>query len=430
MALLSLLVVAPVNKAKAQPGATISVQTFYNELDPYGQWVDDPDYGYVWIPDAGPGFRPYYTRGHWVMTRYGSMWVSDYSWGWAPFHYGRWAYSSYYGWVWIPDTEWGPAWVSWRSSDDYYGWAPLGPGISISFSLGWQYRVPNDWWVFVPSRYCYSPSFYNYRIAPSRNVTYVNNTTIINNTYVNNNVRYAAGPRVADVERVTKSKVPVYNVATASRPGKTALQGNEVRAYQPQVTKGGGATKPMPRTVVSRDQFIKNKGRRIEATPNDGQNQNNNVNQQKNQTDQGVPPIRNNSPIKQQVDRKQPTQQQMERKQPPQQQMERKQPPTQVDRRQMPQQKQQQQPPPQQVERKQMPQQKQQQQPPSQQVERKQMPQQKQQQQPPPQQMERRQPPQQKQQQQPPPQQVERRPVQQQQPPPQQQSGPPKKGHN
>src|SRR5687767_12982199 len=103
--MLSLMVTAPVNTVKAQFSASISLQTFYDELDPYGQWVDDPDYGYVWVADAGLGFRPYYTRGHWVMTSYGAMWVSDYSWGWAPFHYGRWAYSSYYGWVWLPDTE-------------------------------------------------------------------------------------------------------------------------------------------------------------------------------------------------------------------------------------------------------------------------------------------------------------------------------------
>src|ERR1043165_7220059 len=124
---LSLLVVAPLNKTNAQFSATISIQAFYNELRPYGQWVDDPEYGYVWIPDVGPGYRPYYTRGHWVMTDYGAMWVSGYSWGWAPFHYGRWVYSSYYGdWVWIPDTEWGPAWVSWRWGGVYCGWAPLG----------------------------------------------------------------------------------------------------------------------------------------------------------------------------------------------------------------------------------------------------------------------------------------------------------------
>ena len=120
-----LLVFAPIKQTKAQFSASISFGVFYDELEPYGQWIDDPQYGYVWVPDVGPGFRPYYTGGHWVMTRYGSMWVSDYDWGWAPFHYGRWVYSPYYGWSWIPDYDWGPAWVSWRSGGCYYGWAPL-----------------------------------------------------------------------------------------------------------------------------------------------------------------------------------------------------------------------------------------------------------------------------------------------------------------
>ena len=259
VAILSLLSIVPVNKAGAQFSASISLQTFYDDLDPYGQWVQDPDYGYVWIADAEPGFRPYYTRGHWVMTPYGATWVSDYNWGWAPFHYGRWAYSSYYGWVWMPDTEWGPAWVSWRTGGDAYGWAPLGPGISINFTFGSGYNTPDDWWVFVPSRYAFEPSFYNYRIAPERNVTYINNTTIINNTYNKNNVVYATGPSVRDVERASGKKIPVYSVANDSKPGRTAIQGNAVKAYRPQVAKSGQGK---PADAISRDQYVQKKGER------------------------------------------------------------------------------------------------------------------------------------------------------------------------
>jgi hypothetical protein len=350
LVILSLLIVAPVNNTvKAQVSASISLQTFYDELDPYGQWVQDPDYGYVWIADAGPGFRPYYTRGHWVMTSYGSMWVSDYSWGWAPFHYGRWAYSSYYGWVWIPDTEWGPAWVSWRSGGDYYGWAPLGPGVSISLTFGMGYNAPYDWWVFVPSRYCFSPTFYNYRIAPERNVTYINNTTIINNAYVNNNVTYAAGPPIRDVEKATGKKIPVYSVADNSRPGKTVVQGDAVKAYRPAVTKTAGK----PADALSRDQYIEKKGQRSVVAPRNDQPVQ--KNKQQPQAERKQQP---------QVERKQ--QPQAERKQQPQ--VERKQQP-QMERKQQPQAERKQQP---QMERKQQPQAERKQQP---QVERKQQPQ-------------------------------------------------------
>src|SRR5690606_29836750 len=89
-------------EVKPQQGVSISFQTFYNELSPYGNWISDPDYGYVWAPNVGNDFRPYYTNGRWAMTDYGNMWVSNYNWGWAPFHYGRWTHNPFYGWIWIP----------------------------------------------------------------------------------------------------------------------------------------------------------------------------------------------------------------------------------------------------------------------------------------------------------------------------------------
>ena len=47
--------------------------------------------------------------------------------GWVAFHYGRWINTDAYGWAWVPGNEWGPAWVDWRRSDEYAGWAPLPP---------------------------------------------------------------------------------------------------------------------------------------------------------------------------------------------------------------------------------------------------------------------------------------------------------------
>ena len=56
------------DKAKAQ-GGSVSFQTFYDELSPYGQWIDDPNYGYVWAPNSvGNDFRPYYSNGRLALT--------------------------------------------------------------------------------------------------------------------------------------------------------------------------------------------------------------------------------------------------------------------------------------------------------------------------------------------------------------------------
>lgn len=241
-----------VQKAQAQYG-TASYQTFYDDLAPYGTWMNDPQYGYVWAPNAGSGFRPYYTNGYWVMTEYGNMWVSNYPWGWAPFHYGRWAYSDYYGWIWIPGDEWGPAWVTWRQGGGYYGWAPMGPGVSISMSFGPGYYYPDPYWIFIPCNYIYSRSFHRY-YSPRRTRTVIRNTTIINNTYVDSRSRrtYVTGPRRSDVERATGRSVETYQVSPGRSSGRATVSGRTVRVYRPEVRavqSGRGSAKAAPRTV-------------------------------------------------------------------------------------------------------------------------------------------------------------------------------------
>ena len=113
------------------PADVADVSVFYEPLAPYGTWIALPEYGQVWIPhDVSPAWRPY-TIGRWVYTDYGWTWVSDQAWGWAPFHYGRWTFVASYGWVWIPGTVWAPAWVVWRHSPGWVGWAPLPPQVVV-----------------------------------------------------------------------------------------------------------------------------------------------------------------------------------------------------------------------------------------------------------------------------------------------------------
>lgn len=211
------------------PPPNISFQVFYDELQPYGDWISDPMHGYVWVPYAEPGFQPYASNGHWVMSTYGNTWVSNYDWGWAPFHYGRWYFDDYLGWAWVPGYEWGPAWVNWRTGGGYYGWAPLMPGISMRVSV----NIPTQYWVFVPQRRLISRNVYNYYV-PHRNVYRVyNQTTVINNTYVYNNQTYVSGPPRREIERVSRSSVPVYQVNNSNRPGRTSVSRNTLQVYQP-----------------------------------------------------------------------------------------------------------------------------------------------------------------------------------------------------
>jgi hypothetical protein len=234
---LSLIAMAmPVMKATALPTASVSFEVFYNELSPYGQWIDDPVYGFVWAPAAGQDFRPYFSSGYWVMTDCGNMWVSEYPWGWAPFHYGRWTYDDFYGWVWIPDVLWGPAWVSWRSAPGYYGWAPLGPGVSVSLAFT-TYYPPLDWWVFIPPAYIHHHNWHQHYQGPRNNVTIIHNTTVINHSYKDSNHTYVYGPRPDEVKNVTNHDVAVYKVRDENRPGRSSVQNDVVNVYRPSVEK-------------------------------------------------------------------------------------------------------------------------------------------------------------------------------------------------
>ena len=238
-------------KASAQQ-MSVSLQIFYDQLSPYGRWANNPDYGYVWIPRVHKGFSPYGSDGHWVFTNDGWTWVSNYSWGWAPFHYGRWHSDRYYGWVWIPDTEWGPAWVSWRRSEGYFGWAPLGPGISVNMAIGREYNAPHQHWIFVKDRHIDRPDVNRYYVNKTNNVTIIKKSTVIVNTHVDNSrhVTYIAGPGKDDVQKATGKTVKTITVKENDKPGQK-IDKDDLHIYKPQVQKNNNDGKaPVPAKVV------------------------------------------------------------------------------------------------------------------------------------------------------------------------------------
>lgn len=221
----------------AQPNQ-ISFQVFYDQLSPYGQWLDNPDYGYAWIPDEGPDFAPYSTEGNWVYTDFGWTWVSQYEWGWAPFHYGRWDYDNYYGWFWVPDTEWGPAWVNWRSADGYYGWMPMQPGVSINIGFHRDYNDRNDHWTFVRNRDIDLPHINLYFVGREDHDRIVRNSTVVRNTYDDRtrNTTYVSGPRREDVQNATGKKLRPVVIRENTNPGQR-LRNGKLNLYRPQVNR-------------------------------------------------------------------------------------------------------------------------------------------------------------------------------------------------
>jgi len=152
------------------------------DLDQYGQWTSDPNYGQVWVPQVQPGWAPYQS-GRWVWEDYyGWTWVSADPWGWAPYHYGRWFYGPV-GWAWYPGPiygphYWAPAYVG------FFGWGGgVGVGVEFGFGgIGWVALAPfeifHPWW---------GSGFY----GGFRSGFYGNHTTIINNVNVVNSFRNA-----------------------------------------------------------------------------------------------------------------------------------------------------------------------------------------------------------------------------------------------
>lgn len=161
--------------------------TGYEDLDEYGTWSSEPEYGYVWTPRrVAIGWSPY-SFGRWVWVRpWGWTYVDDYAWGYAPFHYGRWAHVRN-RWCWVPGPRhvravYAPALVGWRHGGGRVGWYPLGPRE-----------------VYVPGRR------FSHRWVERVNVhnTVIVNRTVIRDTYDrrgrNPNNRYRNAPGAVTV---------------------------------------------------------------------------------------------------------------------------------------------------------------------------------------------------------------------------------------
>ena len=261
------------------PQQPVTQQYFQTSLSPYGNWVNVPGYGLCWQPTVATtvvDWRPYGHSGRWLYSDYGWYWHSDYSWGWAPFHYGRWFRPAGFSWCWIPDTTWGPAWVSWRYSDAYCGWAPLPPaahwrhgvgfsyhdthvGSSFGFNLSWDYFT-----VVSYSRLCERRPF-DHHIPRHQAEHFHKNSTVVNiaanrtHTMINHGV-----PRDR-VSKASRSEVPHVSVRDlprgsghSNRPDSLTREGSKLVVHRqtpnpnPHPTPSADVPRSSPETRQSR----------------------------------------------------------------------------------------------------------------------------------------------------------------------------------
>jgi hypothetical protein len=221
----------------------VAVADFYQPLAPYGDWVQSPTYGWVWVPrDVGPGWRPY-TEGHWVYTDAGWAWDDDQPWGWACFHYGRWFFDAGYGWEWLPGTVWGPAWVSWQFGGGFIGWAPLPPAIGWSFGVGLELGGVDLAVAIRPWSYCFvrdrdilTPRLTGVILPPARNVTLLRTTRNVTSYAAAGNRVVNRGVPVSEVERAVGRRVEPLHLATApaGSPGRATVRGREIAFFRPR----------------------------------------------------------------------------------------------------------------------------------------------------------------------------------------------------
>jgi hypothetical protein len=233
---------------------TASYETFYTQLDRYGDWRETSDYGYVWQPRQAQSrtWRPY-TDGHWVYTDVGWTWVSEEPFGWATYHYGRWTRLRNIGWVWVPGDEWAPAWVSWRKSNDYVGWAPLPPEARFDRATGihnWSdsyYDVGPDQYCFVETKQFGAPRLESAVVPSERNVTIVNQTTNVTNITYNNTTIVNQGPSYDEIRTQTQQPIERLRV---EREGNININVGELRP----VVRGQALVIPAP--LIARGQAI------------------------------------------------------------------------------------------------------------------------------------------------------------------------------
>jgi hypothetical protein len=216
------------------------VSFFYDQLAPYGSWSELSGYGWVWTPrNIATGWRPY-TVGRWAYTDDGWTWVSDEEWGWATYHYGRWLFDQTAGWVWIPGTDWGPAWVDWRYSEGWVGWAPLPPqagwSVGVGLSFG-NYDIPSFSYCFVEERRFADRNLGRFIALPARNVTLIGLTRRVTNYSFENGRVIDRGISVDRIEKVRGRSIRRYHIED---PGHTVsrrdqFKGDRLELFRPSI---------------------------------------------------------------------------------------------------------------------------------------------------------------------------------------------------
>jgi hypothetical protein len=197
--LIAVLLALAAPRVRAQD--EVSFDYFYDNLKPYGEWIQVEGYGLCWRPSGVDEEWAPYTDGYWAYTDAGWTWVSYEDFGDIVYHYGRWVRVEDEGWCWVPDHQWGPAWVSWRNNDEYVGWAPLPPEARFEPEVGisvWAddaYDIGPGYYRFCHVRDFGAPVIREVCFPRSRNIVFFRETVNITNISFYSGHAFCGGPR-------------------------------------------------------------------------------------------------------------------------------------------------------------------------------------------------------------------------------------------
>lgn len=272
-----------------QPQYVPAGMTGYEDLNAYGNWVNDGSYGQVWVPRSTPaGWAPYRT-GHWSYVKpWGWTWIDEQPWGFAPYHYGRWANSNN-RWVWVPPQReqrpvYAPALVAFVGGLELaaqlgnqgrnagpVGWFPLGPREAyvppystnrdyyqrINRSAQIQDRDLNDRWERAQRREAFVAGR-NSALANQRFATVVPSQTFVRSQPVQRAALTVTADQMAKAAVAPVSAPPAPTASFAATAdtkadAKTATKPDDAKApADPKAAAARNAAEPKAKTGDSK----------------------------------------------------------------------------------------------------------------------------------------------------------------------------------
>lgn len=266
---------APVAAVHISPSGhpTTDLGFFFDDLAPYGTWLQSPANGWVWTPSAvAPAWHPY-ELGHWSLTDQGWMWMSDEPFGWATYHYGRWYDDPDIGWAWVPGYEWAPSWVSFQESPSYVGWAPLPPALDLRVPEP-RFALAPDTFLFVPKRSFLAPRVVDFVVPPARALPIFRTTRTVTRYRFAGDRVFTYGVPVQRLQPAIGRPVPLYRLADvgpAPRLRPARIVGDRIGVFRPEVRKVRVTPPPFRlasrHAVISRTEFQKTRVRGVSRGP-------------------------------------------------------------------------------------------------------------------------------------------------------------------